>query len=155
MPPNASFPAFFPSPADSSALRRVGILTARNWHAKLYAAVPDADELRPEDLAAASRAYRAAIAAPDATARAGFALLRPRCGDGLLSLSVCWWEGTALHRTLLVLQGCGNPPRRDDAGRVGSVDEVLLMAREAAAWRRCVLDADVPSLDAYGAECCA
>ena len=31
----------------------------------------------------------------------------------------------------------------------------MLMAREAAAWRRCVLDADAPSLDAYLAECCA
>ena len=30
----------------------------------------------------------------------------------------------------------------------------LLLAREAAAWHRCVLDADTPSLDAYGAECC-
>ena len=39
--------------------------------------------------------------------------------------------------------------------RVGDVDEVLLMAREAAAWGRCVLDADAPSLDVYLAESCA
>ena len=135
-------------------MRRIGILATQNWHAKLYAPVLDADGLRPEDLAAARRAHRAAVAAPDATATAGFALLRPGCRDGGLFLSVYWWEGTALHRTVLLLPGCGGPPRRDDAGRVGNVDEVLLMAREAAAWRRCVLDTDAPSLDAYLAECC-
>jgi len=31
----------------------------------------------------------------------------------------------------------------------------MLMAREAVAWRRWLLDADAPSLDAYLAECCA
>lgn len=86
---------------------------------------------------------------------AGFALLRPGCGNGSLVLLAYWWEGTELHRTALLLPGCGGPPRRqpDAAGR--DVDEVMLMAREAAAWRRCVLDADAPSLDAYLAECCA
>ena len=136
-------------------MRRIGNLTAQNWHAKLYASVLNADGLRPEDLAAARRVHRAAVAAPDATATAGFALLRPGCGDGGLSLSVYWWEGTALHRTVLLLPGCGGPPRRDDAGHVGDVDEVLLMAREATAWRRCVLDAVAPSLDGYMAECSA
>ncbi len=151
MPLDASF---FPSPKGSCALRRIGTLTARNWHSKLYAPVLDADGLRPEDLATAERAHRAAIAAPDATARAGFALLRPGCGDAGLRFSAYWWEGAALHRTVLLLPGCGGPPRRDDAGCVGDVGEVLLMAREAAAWRRCVLDADVPSPEAYLAECC-
>jgi len=70
--------------------------------------------------------------------------------------SAYWWEDAGLHRTILLLPGCGGPSRRqpDAAGRVGDVDEVLLMAREAAAWCRCVLDADRPSLDAYLSECC-
>jgi len=83
--------------------------------------------------------------------------MQPGCGDGSLVFSAYWWEGAELHRTTLLLPGCGGPPRRrpDAAGQVGDVDEVLLMAREAAAWCRCVLDADRPSLDAYSAECCA
>ncbi len=153
MPLDASF---LPSPAGSSAaLQRIGTLTALNWHAKLYAPVLDADGLRPEDLAAARRVYRAAIAVQDAAPVAGFALLRPGYRDGGLRFSAYWWEGTALHRTVLLLPGCGGPPRRDDAGCIGDVGEVLLMAREAAAWRRCVLDADVPLPDTYLAECCA
>ena len=148
-----------PSPCQpgANAMRRIGTLAARTWRAKLYAPGSAAGGLRPEDLAAAERAYRAGIAGPVAAPTAGFALLRPGCGDGRLVLSAHWWEGAELHRTTLLLPGCGGPPRRqqDAAGRVGDMDEVLLMAREAAAWRRCVLDADRPSLDAYLAECCA
>ena len=145
-----------PSQPGAGALRRIGTLAARNWRAKLYAPALAADGLRPEDLAAAKRAYRAGIAGPVAAPATGFALLRPGCGDSSLVFSAHWWEGTELHRTTLLLPGCGGPPRRqpDAAGRVGDVDEILLMAREAAAWRRCVLDADRPSLDAYLAECC-
>ena len=81
----------------------------------------------------------------------------PACGNGTLAFRVQWWEGVELHRTSLLLPGSGGPPQRqpDEAGRVGDVDEVLLMARETAAWRRCVQEAGVPSLDAYLAECCA
>jgi hypothetical protein len=138
-------------------LRRIGTLAARNWRAKLYAPVSAAGGLRPEDLAAAERAYRACIAGPVAAPTAGFALLRPGCGEGSLAFSAHWWEGAELHRTSLLVPGSGGPLRRqpDAAGQVGDVDEILLMAREAAAWRRCVLDADRPSLDAYLAECCA
>ena len=139
----------------AGALRRIGILAARTWRAKLYAPVSAAGGLRPKDLAAAERAYRASIAGSVAAPAAGFALLRPGHESGSLRLSAHWWEGAELHRTALVLPGCGGPPWRGDAGRVGDVGEVLLMAREAAAWRRCVLDADAPSLDAYLAECCA
>ena len=45
------------------------------------------------------------------------------------------------------------PAKCSRSGR--DVDQVFLMAHEAAAWRRWVLDADRPSLDAYLAECCA
>ncbi len=149
--------ALLPPQPGAGALRRIGILAARNWRAKLYAPVSAAGCLRPEDLAAAERAYRAGIAGPVAAPAAGFALLRPGPESGSLKLSAHWWEGAELHRTTLLLPGCGGPPRRqpDAAGRVGDVDEVLLMAREAVAWRRCVLDPDRPSLDAYLAECCA
>lgn len=147
--------ALSPPQPGTGALRRLGTLAARNWRAKLYAHVSAAGGLRPEDLAAAERAYRAGIAGPVAAPAAGFALLRPGRESGSLELSAHWWEGAELHRTALVLPGCGGPPRRGDAGRIGDVGEVLLMAREAAAWRRCVLDAGVPSLDAYLLECCA
>lgn len=131
-------------------------LAARGWRAKLYAPAAAADGLRPEDPAAAARTYRASIAAPGTAGMAGFALLRPGAVPGSLILSAHWWEGDVLHRTARLLPGCGGPPcRTGDAGRVGDVDEVLLAAREATAWRRCVGDADVPSLDAYLAECCA
>ncbi len=149
--------ALLPSQPGAGALRRIGTLAARTWCAKLYAPAWSVSSLRPEDLAAAERAYRAGIAGPIAALAAGFALLRPGCKDGSLAFSAHWWEGAELHRTILLLPGCGGPPRRqpDAAGRVGDVDEVMLMAREAAAWRRCVLDADAPSLDAYLAERCA
>jgi len=141
----------------TGTLRRVGTLSARCWQAKLYALAVEAAGLRPEDLAAAERAYRAGIAAPGTARVAGFALLRLGDEPGSLVLSAFWWEGATLHRVARMLPGCGSPPRRpsDVAERIGDVDEVLLMAREAAAWRRCVLDADMPSIDAYLAECCA
>ncbi len=146
-----------PPQPGAGAVQRVGTLAARTWRAKLYIPALAAAGLRPEDLAAAERAYRAGIAGPVAAPTAGFALLRPGCGDGSLVFSAYWWEGAELHRTTLLLPGCGGPPRRrpDAAGQVGDVGEVLLMAREAAAWCRCVLDADRPSLDAYLSECCA
>ena len=147
-----------PSPQHRvGALRLIGALAARTWRAKLYAPVSAAAGLRPEDLAAAGRAWRANIAGPVAAPTAGFALLRPGREGGSLVFSPYWWEGAELHRTAMLLPGCGGPPRRQPsaAGRVGDVDVVLLTAREAAAWRRCVLDADAPSLDAYLAECCA
>ncbi len=146
-----------PPQPGAGTIQRVGTLAARTWRAKLYAPALAAGGLRPEDLAAAGRTYRAGIAGPVAAPTAGFALLRPGCGDGSLVFSAYWWEGAELHRTTLLMPGCGGSPRRwpDATGQVGDVDEVLLMAREAAAWRRCVLDADRPSLDAYSAECCA
>ena len=149
--------ALLPSQPGTGALWRIGTLTARYWRAKLYAPALAADGLRPEDKAAAERAYRAGIAGPVAAPVVGFALLRPAYGNGTLAFTVHWWEGVELHRTSLLLPGCGGPPQRqpDEAGRVGDVDTVLLMAREAAAWRRCVLEAGVPSLDAYFTECCA
>lgn len=147
--------ALLPPQPGAGALRRISTLVARNWRAKLYAPASAAGGLRPEDLAAAERAYHAGIAGPVAALAAGFALLRPGHESGSLELSAHWWEDAELYRTALLLPGCGGPPRRGDAGRIGDVGEVLLMAREAAAWGRCVLDADRPSLDAYLAECCA
>lgn len=142
---------------DAGTLRRIGTLAARNWRAKLYAPGSAAGGLRPEDLAAAERAYRAGIAGPVPALAAGFALLRPGCGDGSLVLSAHWWEGAMLHRAILLLPGCGGPPRRlpEAAGQVGDVNTIMLMARETASWCRCVLDADRPSVNTYLAECCA
>ena len=141
----------------ASAVRRIGFLVAGTWRAKLYAPALLADGLRAEDLAAAKRAYRAGVADPFTAPTAGFALLWPNGGNGGLVFSAQWWVGAVLHRAALLLPACGGPPRRqpDAAGRVGNVDEVMLMAREAASWCRCVLDAETPSLDAYLAECCA
>ena len=147
--------ALLPPRPGAGAMRRIGTFVARNWRAKLYAPASAACALRPEDLAAAERACRAGIAGPVAAPTAGFALLRRGHGSESLEFSAHWWEGVELHRTALLLPGCGGPPRRGDAGRIGDVGEVLLLAREAAAWRRCVLDVDAPSLDAYLAECCA
>lgn len=146
-----------PPPASSSTLRRIGTLAARGWQLKLYAFATEAHGLRPEDLAAADRAFGAAIAAPGTSSVAGFALLRPGYGAGELAFSAFWWEGAVLHRASLLLTGTGGPPRRvpANADRIGSVDELMLMAREAAAWRRCVLDANPPAPTAYLAECCA
>lgn len=146
-----------PRPPDDRALRRIGTLVARGWRSKLYAPVLEAGGLRPEDLAAADRAYRATIACPVTAQAAGFALLRPGYEGGSLVFSAHWWEGAMLHRAALLMPGDGGPPRRlqGAASQVGDVNEVLLMAREAAAWRRCVLDADAPSLDGYMARCCA
>jgi hypothetical protein len=77
--------------------------------------------------------------------------------DGSSVFSAHWWEGAELHRISLLLPGGGGTPQRQPnaAGQVGDVDEVFLLAHEAAAWRPWVLDADRPSLDAYLAECCA
>ena len=138
----------------AGAVRRIGTVAARTSCAKLYASVSAVGGLQPEDLAVAERAWRASIAGPIAAPAAGFAVLRPGC-EGGLTFHTHWWAGAELHRTALLLPGCGGPPHRGDSGRVGDVDEVLLMAREAAAWRRWVLDAGAPSLDAYLAECCA
>ena len=141
----------------ASAIRRIGSLDARTWRAKLYAPASLAGGLRAEDLAAAKRACRAGVADPFKAPTAGFAMLWPNGGDGDLVFSAHWWEGAVLHRAALLLPACGGPPRRqpDAAGRVGNVDEVMLIAREAASWCRCVRDAETTSLDAYLAECCA
>ena len=144
-------------PPFNGAMQRIGTLVARGWQTKLYAPAAGAAGLRPEDLAAADRAYRAGIAAPGASRVAGFALLQPASDAGSLTFSAYWWDEAMLHRVGLVLPGCGSPPTRqhEAIGRIGSVDELCLMAREACAWRRSVLDAASPSLDAYLAECCA
>ncbi len=137
-------------------MRRIGTLAARGWRAKLYAPAPEAAGLQPEDLAAAERAFLAGIARPSTARMAGFVPLRPGTTPGSLVLPAHWWEGNALHRTVRLLPGCGDPPRRPyDAGRMGDLDEVLLLIREAAVWRRCMREAEGPSLDAYLAECCA
>jgi len=147
-----------PTPV-TGALRPIGTLGALGWQAKLYAPAMEAAKLQPKDpenLTAAERAFRAGIAEPDTAPVAGFALLRPGAMPGGLVLSAYWWEGKALRRTVRLLPGCGGPPQRpDDAGRVGGVDEVLLRACETVAWRRCVGEANFPSLDAYLVECCA
>ncbi len=140
-----------------AALRRMGTFAARSWRSKIYAPTADADALRPEDVSAAERAFRAGVAGEAADAPSGFALLRRGNTAGSLELVCHWWEGPLLNRAGLLLPGHGGPPGRAPRadGEVGSVDELLLMAREAAAWRRLVLEAHFPAPDAYMAECCA
>ena len=142
---------------DPGGLRPIGALSARFWRAKLYASAAEAPGLRAEDLAAAGRIYRAGIAAPGVTRVAGFGLLRFGDEVGGLVLSVCWWEVAMLHRVVWTLPGSGGVPGRrgDAAERVGGLEEVLLMGREAMAWRRHVLDTSMPSIDGYLSECCA
>ncbi len=144
-------------PPRPAALRRAGTIAARSWRSKLYVPIAEADALRPEDIAAAERAFSAAVAGDPAGAPSGFALLRRGSAPGSLELVCHWWEDTVLSRTALMLPRHGGPPRRTPriAGEVGCVDELLLMAREAAAWRRLVLEADPPAPDEYLAECCA
>lgn len=152
-----------PAAAPDSDLRRIGRLDARAWRIKLYALRDGATGLRPEDLAAARRAFRAGVAEPRPVPTLGFALLQwprigePWAGPGALALTTYWWEGADLHRFPLLLAGDGGGPRRapDLAGRLGCVAEIGLFGRECRAWRDKVLEAAVPSVDAYLAECCA
>jgi uncharacterized protein YjiS (DUF1127 family) len=152
-----------PAAALGSDLRQIGRLDARGWHVKLYAPRDGTAGLRQEDLAAARRAFRAVVAEPRPVPTSGFALLRwlrtgeAWAGPGALTLASYWWEGADLHRSSLLLAGDGGGLRRapDRAGRLGCIAEIGLFARECQAWRDKVLEAAVPSIDAYLAECCA
>jgi hypothetical protein len=138
-------------PSIDGTPRLLGCLAGRGWTTKLYAPESVAAGLRPEECVAVERAFRAVIAAPG-PAVAGFSLLRRPPGAGGLILVVHWWEDAVLRRAALLLPGEGDPPRRapeEAMGRVGSVEELVLMAREATVWRRCVLDATMPSAEAY------
>lgn len=120
-PPIAS--AEHRNPVPASGIRRLGRLDARGWCLKLYAPEGCAAGLRPEDLAVAGRAFRAALAEPRPAPTPGFALLGHPADatvpPGILALTAYWWEGADLHRSALLL---GDAPRRapDRAGRLGS-----------------------------------
>ncbi|MCO6415854.1 hypothetical protein JYK14_06650 [Siccirubricoccus sp. KC 17139] len=92
-----------PSPTGAPP-RLLGRLASRGWKAKLYAPESDVAALRPDDLAAAERAFRAAVAVPGPTIL-GFALLRRAPGAAGLVLAVHWWEGAVLRRDALRLGG--------------------------------------------------
>ncbi len=83
-------------------LIRLGTLEVRDWQIKLYAPVAEAAGLRPEDLAAARRAFSAVLAELSREPVAGFAVLsgihETHLPAGSLALTVCQWDGLELRR---------------------------------------------------------
>jgi hypothetical protein len=111
------FRAGTPCPA---RLIRLGTLDARSCRLKLYAAATDASGLRPEDLAAVQRAFRAVLAEPGYEPVAGFALLAVSndadLPAGSLVLTACRWERTVLRRCAAApLRRCAAAPLRPAA----------------------------------------
>jgi len=140
-------------------LRRIGALEARTWRLKLYA--PSSERgLRQEDFAAARRAFRAAIAEPQPSPVAGFAILRrpheveEPAEAGSLVLTSWWWDGDLLHRSSLLLP-ITNAPRRLHSGWTSTVAEIRLAANECRAWQHLVSGARRPDPLAYLAQDCA
>ena len=117
------------------------VLAERGWRLRLHAGAAP-----PAVAAAARRTVRAALAAPGEAA-AGFALLRP--AEGGWALGVYTWRGAELLREALLLPESGGPPWRcpSIARSLGTAADVLLLAREAAAWAQHGGD-----VDAYLAE---
>jgi hypothetical protein len=118
-------------------LPRLHDVVERGWRLRLHAGAAP-----PTTADAARRAVRAVLAAPGEVA-AGFALLRPAEGGGQ-ALLVHIWRGGELLREALLLPEDGAPPWRCPslAHSLGTTDDVLLLAREAAAWARHGGDAD-------------
>ena len=140
-----------------SAFRGAGMLAAREWRAKLYVRSAGAVVISEDVVADAGRTFRAAVAFPVGKRVAGFALLRPVVSPEVLGLAACWWENDTLRKAEFCLAADGRAPVRPGWATefVGDIEELLLMAREADAWRRCVLARDISSLDDYLDECCA
>lgn len=149
------FRAGTPRPA---GLVRLGTLDARSCRLKLYAAATDAAGLRPEDMAAARRAFRAVLAEPYHEPVAGFAVLAVSDDADLpaggLVLTACRWEGMVLRRCALLLPVTDGPVRRLP-GHGSSLPELLLAAREGRAWQRHAVRSSPSTLAAYLAEDCA
>ncbi|HWX49627.1 MAG TPA: hypothetical protein VNZ61_16380 [Roseomonas sp.] len=138
-----------------SALIRLGTLQARDWQLKLYA---PAAGLRPEDLAAARRAFRAVLAEPCPEPVSGFAILAIIQDDhlpvGSLALTACRWDGELLRRSTLLIPVAGAPVHRIPDHGLG-LGELQLAARECRAWQRHGARTSPPALAAYLAEDCA
>jgi hypothetical protein len=71
--------------------------------------------------------------------------------QGDSSLSVCWWEEQALRRLRCDLCAPGQRPK-PGALTVASVDELPILAFEAASWNRNVLRGRPPSIPSYLSE---
>ena len=149
------FRAGTPRPA---GLVRLGTLDARSCRLKLYATAADAAGLRPEDLAAVQRAFRAVLAEPSYEPVAGFAVLavsnNADLPAGSLVLTACHWEGTVLCRSALLLPVTDGPVRRLP-GHGSDLPELLLAAREGRAWQHHGVRPSPSTLAAYLAEDCA
>lgn len=130
---------------------RRGAMTVRGWTLKLYVPHPDRAALRPEDHSVAERALGAILAGPGSVT--GFAVLRRMGGAGMLGLSAWWWEGPCLEADAVALPPSGPPHRRP--GTRLDTSTIGLLARECAAWRRLVLEAAMPDIEAYLREDCA
>jgi hypothetical protein len=123
-------------------LPRLLDVAERGWRLRLHAGAAP-----PTTADAARRAVRALLAPPGDVA-AGFALLRPAEGGGWALLVHVWRDGTLLREALLLPEDRA-PPRRCPAlaRSLGTTDDVLLLAREAAAWARHGGDADAYLLE--------
>ena len=79
----------------------------------------------------------------------GFVLLRRQQGGVLCALHR--WTSIGLERTALWLPGHGGLPLPTSAlaGGLDGEGELLLIAREAALWQRCMLLTERPDADAY------
>jgi hypothetical protein len=119
-----------PMTAASHHVRSQSVLIERGWCLRLHAG-----SAPPAIVTAARRVVRAALAAPGEEA-VGFAFLRP-VDDGW-ALAAHIWRGGELLREALLLPHDGGPPRRcpDLARSLGEIEDVTLLAREAAAWQR-------------------
>ena len=141
-----------------AGLIRLGTLDARDCRLKLYAPAAEAAGLRPEDLAAARRAFRAVLAEPCRGPVAGFALLAglydADLPAGSLVLTAHRWEGTVLRRCALLLPVEYGPVRRLPEHGLG-LAELLLAGREGRAWQRHASRPSPATLAAYLAEDCA
>jgi hypothetical protein len=140
------------------AMVRLGILEAHGWQLKFYTLASEAAGLRPEDLAAARRAFRAVLAEPGREPVAGFAVVAIIHDDdlpaGSLALTACRWDGMVLRRSTLLIPVDGGPVRRVPDHGLG-VAELLLAAHEGRAWQRRDARSSSSSLAAYVAEDCA
>lgn len=149
---------FHTTPPRPAWLIRIGTLDARACRLKFYTPAAEASGLRPKDLAAARRAFRAVLAEPGCEPVAGFAILTgphdAALPTGSLVLTAYRWEGTVLRRCALLLPVADAPVHRlSDHGL--SLAEVRLATREGHAWQRHAARPSSSTLAAYIAEDCA
>ena len=120
----------------------VPILARAGWRLRLHAPGLQAAEAA-EALAALESPL---LAGPPAV---GFVLVGRRRGG--LFCALHRWTAAGLEREAVLVRRGGAPPEplAALAGGLDAEAELLLLAREAAHWRRCVLLAERPDPEAY------